>query len=68
MIRMLLAVCAWRLVRRIAAPAILIAVALLLLHNVSARQDRRHALGAVERVVRPVNHDLQQALRQVFGS
>ena len=65
--RLLLAVCAWRLVRRLAVPAITIALAMLLVHSGSfARQDRRHAVGAVARVLRPLKHDLQQALGKAF--
>jgi hypothetical protein len=61
--RLLLAVFAWRLVRRVAAPAIVIAFAVLLLHSGSrARHDRRHpVIGAVERIVQPIEHDLQHA-------
>jgi hypothetical protein len=65
--RLLLAVFAWRPVRRFAAPAIIIALAMLLLRSGSfARQQEQHAVGAVERVVRPAKHDLQQALGKVF--
>ena len=61
--RLLLAVVVWRLVRRIAGPAIVIALAMLLLHGGSfARHERRHAVGAVERVVQPIELDLQHAL------
>ena len=61
--RLLLAIFAWRLLRRLAAPAILIALTILLIHNASfARPHEQHAGGAVERVVRPLKHDLQHAL------
>ena len=60
--RLLLAVFAWRLVRRLAGPAIVIAFAMLLLHSGSrARHDRRHPAGAVERVVQPIEHYLHNA-------
>ena len=63
MTRLLLAVFAWRLVRRLAAPAIVIAFGVLLLHSGSrARHDRRHPVGAVERIVQPIEHDVQHAL------
>jgi hypothetical protein len=65
--RLLLAVVAWRLVRRLAAPAIVIALAMVLLHSGSfARHHRRNALGVVERVARPIEHDLQHALGTAF--
>lgn len=65
--RLLLAVCAWRLLRRLATPAALIALAMLLTHSGSfARREGRHAVGAVERVVRPVKRDLQQVLGNVL--
>jgi hypothetical protein len=64
---LVLAVVAWRLVRRLAAPAIVIALAMLLLHSESfPRHVARHTVGAVERVVQPVEHDLQHALRRAF--
>ena len=63
MTRLLLAVMAWRMVRRLAAPALVIAVGMLLLHSGSfARHDGPQTLGAVERVVQPIEHDLQHAL------
>lgn len=63
MTRFLLAVFAWRLARRVAASAIVIAFAVLLLDSGSrARHDRRHPVGAVERIVQPIEHDLQHAL------
>jgi hypothetical protein len=65
--RLLLAVVAWRLVRRLAAPAIVIALAVVLLHSGSfARHQGRNAQGVVERVVRPIEHDLQHALGTAF--
>jgi hypothetical protein len=65
--RLVLAVVAWRLVRRLAAPAIVVALAMLLLHSGSfARPERRHVVGAVERVVQPIEHDLQHALGRAF--
>ena len=67
MIRLLLAISAWRLVRRLAPPAILIAVALPLLHRPSfARRQERHTVGAVEHVVQPLERDLQQAFGKAF--
>jgi hypothetical protein len=67
-IGLVLPVVAWRLVRRLAAPAIIIALAILLLHSGSlARRQERRAVGAVERVIRPVKHDLQQALGKLIG-
>ena len=67
MTRLLLAVLAWRLVRRLAAPAIAIALAMLLLHSGPfARHDGPQTLGAVERVVQPIEHDLQHALGRAF--
>ena len=61
--RLLIAVLTWRLARRLAAPAIVIALAMLLLHSGSfARHDRPQTLGAAERVVQPIEHDLQHAL------
>ena len=43
--------------------ALAIAVAMLLLHSSSfARHDGPQTLGAVERVVQPIEHDLQHAL------
>lgn len=63
MTRLLLAVVAWRLMRRIAGPAIVIALAMMLLHSgPSGRHDRRHPAGAVERIARPIEHDLQHAI------
>jgi hypothetical protein len=60
--RLLLAVVAWRLMRRIAGPAIVIALAMMLLHSgPSGRDDRRHPAGAVERS-RPIERDLQHAI------
>ena len=68
MIRLVPAVVAWRLVRRLAAPAIIIALAVLLLHSGSlARRQERRAVRAVERVIRPVKHDLRQALGKLVG-
>jgi hypothetical protein len=65
--RLLLAVVAWRLVRRLAATAIVIALAMVLVHSGSfARHDGRHTVGAVERVVQPMEHDLQHALGRAF--
>jgi len=61
--RLLRAVVAWRLVRRLAGPAIVIALAMVLLHSGPfARHDGRHTVGAVERVVQPLERDLQNAL------
>jgi hypothetical protein len=65
--RLRLAVMTWRMVRRLAAPALVIAVAMLLLHSGSfARHDGPQTLGAVERVVQPIEHDLQHALRRAL--
>ena len=67
MTRLVLAVFAWRLLRRLAVPAIVIALAMLLLHSGSfVRPDRRHAVGVVERVVRPIEDDVQHALGRAF--
>ncbi|MGI8559627.1 MAG: hypothetical protein ACR2ND_15220 [Solirubrobacteraceae bacterium] len=64
---LLLAVVAWRLFRRLAGPAIVIALAMLLLHSESARRHvGRHTVGAVERVVQPIEHDPQHTLRRAF--
>jgi hypothetical protein len=64
MMRLLLAVVAWRLVRRLAVSAIVIVLGMLLLHSNSfARHDRRPALAAVMHMVQPIEHDLQHALR-----
>jgi hypothetical protein len=61
--RLLLAVVALRLVRRLAAKAIAIALAILPFHSGSfAHHDGPQTLGAVERVVHPIGHDLQPAL------
>jgi len=61
--RLLLALLAWRLARRLAAPTIAIALAMLLLHSgPSGRHDRRHPGGAVEHIARPIEHDLQNAI------
>ena len=63
MTRLLLAVVAWRLARQLAAPAIAIALAMLLLHSRPfARHDRPQTLRAAERVVQPIEHELQHAL------
>jgi len=68
MMRLLLAVITWRIVRRLAVPAILVALATLLLHSGTfVRQERRHAVGTVARVLRPLKHDVQQALGRVLG-
>jgi hypothetical protein len=65
---LLAAVFAWRLLRRLAAPAIFIALAILLLHTASfGRRQERHVVGAVERVLRPLKHDVQQALGKAVG-
>jgi hypothetical protein len=67
MTRLVLALLAWRLARRLAVPAIVIALAMLLLHSGPfASHGRRHAVGAVERVVQPIELDLQHALGRVF--
>jgi hypothetical protein len=59
----LLVVMAWRLVRPLAAPAIVIGLGMLLLHGGSSpRHDGRHTLEAVGQVVQPIEHDLQHAL------
>lgn len=61
--RLVLVVVAWRLIRRFAAPAIVIALASLLLDSSSfARHDGRHAVGAVERVVQPIEHELGHSI------
>jgi hypothetical protein len=39
---------------------------LLLRGGTLARHDGRHAVGAVQRVVQPIEHDLRQALGKVF--
>jgi hypothetical protein len=65
--RLLIAVFAWRLAPRLAAPTIAIATAMLLLHSGSfARHDGPQTLGAVERAVQPIEHDLQHALRRAL--
>jgi len=65
--RLLLLVVAWRLARRLAATAIVIALAVVLVHSGSfAHHDGRHTIGAVARVVRPIERDLQQALGRAF--
>jgi hypothetical protein len=65
--RLVLAVMAWRLVLRLAAPAIIIALVMLLLHGgAPASHDGRHAVGAVQRVVQPIEHDLRRTLGKVF--
>lgn len=67
MTRLVLAVVAWRLVRRLIAPAIVIALAMLLLHSgTSARHRGRNAIGVVERIVQPIEPDLQHALGKAF--
>jgi hypothetical protein len=67
MTRLLLAVVAWRVVRGLAVPAIVIVLGMLLLHSNSfARHDRRPALGAVMQIVQPIEHDLQHALGTAF--
>jgi hypothetical protein len=49
--------------RQIAGPAIVIALAMMLLHSgPSGRDDRRHPAGAVERISRPIERDLQHAI------
>lgn len=66
--RLLLAVSAWRLVRRLAAPAIAIALATLLLRGPSfACRPERYAVGAVEHVFRPLERDVRQAFGKVVG-
>ena len=63
MTRLLLAVVAWRLVRRLVAPAIVIALGMLLLHSgSSARHNGRPTLRTVEQLVQPIEYDLQHAL------
>jgi hypothetical protein len=65
--RLLLALLAWRLARRLAAPAIVIALAMLLLHSGSfARHDGRQTVGAVARLVQPIEHDLKRVLGRGF--
>ncbi len=67
MTRLALAIVAWRLVRRLIAPAIVIALAMLLLHSgASARHHGRNAVGVVERIVRPIEPGLQHALTNAF--
>ncbi|MHB8657699.1 MAG: hypothetical protein ACYC91_07045 [Solirubrobacteraceae bacterium] len=71
MTRLLLVVVAWRLAHRLAATALVIALAAVAavaaVHSgPSARYDGRHTIGAVARVVRPVEQDLQQALAGAF--
>lgn len=57
--RLVLVVGAWRLICRLAAPAIVIALATLLLGSRSfARHDERHVPDAVERVVQRIDHEL----------
>jgi protein-S-isoprenylcysteine O-methyltransferase Ste14 len=60
---LLLVVVAWRLARWLAAPVLVVALSMLLLHSGSfARHDGPRTLGAVERVVQPIEHNLQHAL------
>ena len=67
MTRLLLVVVAWRLARRLAATAIVIVLAVVLVHSgSSAHHDGRHTIGAVARVARPIEHELQQALGRAF--
>lgn len=65
MTRLLLTVVAWRLVRRPAATAIVIALAMVLSGSF-ARHNGRHTVGAVERVVQPIEQDLEHALGRAF--
>ncbi len=68
MTRLLLAIAVWRLVRGLAAPAIVIALGMLLLHSGSlARHDGRNTVGAVAHVVQPIEHELQRRLGRAFG-
>ena len=63
MTRLLVAFLTWRLARRLAPPAIVLALAMLLLHSGSfARHETRHTGGAVERLVQPIEHGLQREL------
>ena len=67
MTRLLLVVVAWRLARRLAATATVIALAVMLANSgPSAHHDGRHTIGRVARVVRPIEHELQQALAGAF--
>lgn len=67
MTRLLTALLACRLARRLAAPAIVIALAMLLLHTGSVAHRGRHTVGAFERVVHPIERDLQHALGEAFA-
>ena len=64
MTTLLLAVVAWRFVRRLAAAAIIIALAALALRSGSFAHHASRDAGAVERVVRPIEHALGRALRR----
>jgi hypothetical protein len=67
MTRLVLAVVAWHLLRRLIAPAIVIALAMLLLHSgTSVRHPGRNAVGVVERIVRAIEPDLRHALTKAF--
>ncbi|MHB8660103.1 MAG: hypothetical protein ACYC91_19620 [Solirubrobacteraceae bacterium] len=61
MTRLLLAIVARSLAPRLAPTAIAIALAMVLIHSGTfARHAGEHTVGAVERVVQPIEHDLQQ--------
>ena len=67
MTRLLTAFLTWRLARRLAGPAIVVALAMLLLHTgYFAPHERRHTRGAAERLVQPIEHGLQGALGRAF--
>ncbi len=67
MTRLLLVVVTWRLVGRLAAPVIVVAFALALLHGSAfAHHQEQRTARATERVVWPIEHDLQRTLRKAF--
>lgn len=70
MIAFLLAVLAWRILRRLALFAIVAAVAILVLHGISSaslHHRGHHPQASIERVLRSVEHDIQQAIGGVVS-
>jgi hypothetical protein len=64
MTRLVLAVVAWRFVRRLGAAAIITAVAMPMLYYASFAYHQGRDPRAVERVLRPIEHELREASRR----
>jgi hypothetical protein len=65
--RLLLVIVAWRLMRRLLTAAIVVALAMVLIHGGSfTPRDPRHAAEAVERILQPIAHHLQRTLGRTF--